>query len=293
MSLRLFATMLFFSAAVLWPIHRAFDTYPDPTHQTPPKNSTISGSFVLGYQALTEQPYLTLNGKDKSHEKGWSYLWSYLVFTWFFSALTLYFMNTETFKVVKIRQDYLGTQSTITDRTFRLTCIPKDIRTEKKIKEFIENLEIGHVQSVNLCREWGELDALMAQRQKILQKLEEAWSAYRSQKALISRVANTANTTNEETEREDDHERHDGQDGRLLGGDSIQNVATERLRPKIRLRFGFLKMRNRKIEYDTRSFTSFLHCIIPPIASIKVVNRLFNTDIPVTDLKTLQCTRLL
>jgi len=246
--------MLFFSAAVLWPIHRAFDTYPDPNHPAPPKNSTISGSSLLSYQALTEQPYLTLDGKGGFSDKGWSYLWSYLAFTWFFSALTVYFMNAETFKIVKIRQDYLGTQSTITDRTFRLTGIPNDIRTEKKIKEFVENLEIGHVQSVTLCREWGELDVLMAQRQKTLLKLEEAWSAYRSQKAVVSRAGNAANTSNEETEREDDHERRDGQDERLLGPDGIHSVAAERQRPKIRLHFGFLKMRNRKIEYDTRNF---------------------------------------
>ncbi|KAI0392114.1 DUF221-domain-containing protein [Xylariaceae sp. FL0594] len=248
MSLRLFATMLFFSATVLWPIHTAFDTYPDPNHPSPPESSTISSSSLSDYEVLTGQRHMVLDDKDGFVDKGWSYLWSYLAFTWFFSALTVYFMNTETFKIVKIRQDYLGTQSTITDRTFRLSGIPKDIRTEKKIKEFVENLEIGHVQSVRLCREWGELDGLIAQRQTILQKLEEAWSAYRSQKPVVPRAGAAADTSSHDPEREDDPERQDGQDERLLGADISRNLAIERPRPKIRLRFGFLKIRSRKVD---------------------------------------------
>ncbi|KAI0459318.1 DUF221-domain-containing protein [Xylaria acuta] len=227
MSLRLFAMMLFFSAAVLWPIHRAFDTS-DP---------------------YSNKSYLdTMKNKDSLGDKNHSYLWSYLVFTWFFSLLTLYYMNSETFKVVKIRQDYLGTQSTVTDRTFRLTGIPRDLRTEEKIKEFVENLEIGHVRGVNLCRDWAEIDGLMVQRRNTLHKLEEAWNAYRSQKAVVPRAAIHDNVGNDGDDQIDDHEEHAEENGRLLAGDSLRGLMGERERPKIRLRFGFLKMRNRKID---------------------------------------------
>ena len=57
------------------------------------------------------------------------------MFTYFFSFVTLYFMHRETFKVIGVRQQYLGTQSTITDRTFRLSGIPRELRAEDKIKE--------------------------------------------------------------------------------------------------------------------------------------------------------------
>ncbi|KAI0404826.1 DUF221-domain-containing protein [Xylaria palmicola] len=247
MSLRLFATMLFFSVAVLWPIHKAFDAYPDLNRSTPPKNDTVS-SLPFNDPFSAESFLVTMKHGDKLEDKSWSYLWSYLVFTWFFSFLTIYFMNSETFKVVKIRQSYLGTQSTVTDRTFRLTGIPKDLRTEEKIKEFVENLEIGHVRNVNLCRKWGELDSLLIQRRKILHKLEEAWSAYRSQKATMPRAAIHNNTTNEANDQLDEHEENADENGRLLADDSLRGLVGEGERPKIRLRFGFLKMQNRKID---------------------------------------------
>lgn len=226
--------MLFFSLVVLWPIHRAFDVTIDP-----PSNP--------------DELYLdTAKRKDKDDDKSSSYLWSYLVFTWFFSCLTLYYMNSETFKVVKVRQDYLGTQSTVTDRTFRLTGIPKDLRNEEKIKEFVENLEIGHVRSVSLCRHWAEIDGLMVQRRNTLHQLEEAWSAYRSQKAMVPRAAIRGNVGNGENEQADDHDEHAEENGQLLAGSSLRDLVGERERPKIRLRFGFLKLRNRRIEYVTR-----------------------------------------
>ncbi|KAI1739398.1 DUF221-domain-containing protein [Xylaria scruposa] len=228
MSLRLFATMLLFSAAVLWPIHKAFDTTADPTADKPSLD--------------------IMKDKGETDDKSWSYLWSYLIFTWFFTFLTLYYMNSETFKVVKIRQDYLGTQSTVTDRTFRLTGIPKDLRTEEKIKEFVENLEIGHVRGVNLCRHWAEIDGLMVQRRNTLRQLEEAWSAYRSQKTVVPRAAVRDSLVNDETEQIEDHEVHAEENGRLLAGNGLRGLVSERQRPKIRLRFGFLKLRNRKID---------------------------------------------
>ncbi|KAI0910533.1 hypothetical protein F4823DRAFT_561880 [Ustulina deusta] len=245
MSLRLFATMMFFSITVLWPIHRTFDTF-DNLHSSPPsKNSSGYPSSLFNNRYLDESFLFTTEGEDGDGDKNSSYLWSYLVFTWFFSSLTVYFMNTETFKLVKIRQDYLGTQSTVTDRTFRLTGIPKDLRTKEKIKEFVENLAIGHVRSVNLCQNWAEIDGLMAQRRNILHKLEEAWSAYRSQKAMAPRATIHHNAVNNGNEQEDGHGEYADENGPLLTGDSLRGLTA---RPKIRLRFGFLKMRNRKID---------------------------------------------
>lgn len=242
MSLRLFATMFVFSIAVLLPIHQAFDddSFPDLGPPTQPNSSTIYPGEPL---------LLPMKDKGKPDDGSWNYLWAYLVFTWFFSLLTIYFMNAETFKVVKIRQDYLGTQSTVTDRTFRLTGIPKDLRAEDKIKDLVENLEIGHVRSVNLCRNWAEIDGLMVRRRDVLHKLEEAWSAYRSQESAVSRATTNHNTVRDE-DGEGDQEEHGepGEDRLLLPGDSLRSLIWER--PKIRLRFGFLKMRNRKIEYD-------------------------------------------
>ncbi|KAI0974302.1 hypothetical protein F4678DRAFT_422191 [Xylaria arbuscula] len=248
MSLRLFATMLFFSLTVLWPIHSAFDSNPNLYHPPPPDKSSTSFSSLFGNRYLDEASLFATKHKHRLDDESRNYLWSYLVFTWFFSLLTVYFMNTETFKVVKIRQDYLSTQSTVTDRTFRLSGIPKDLRTEEKIKAFVENLEIGHVRSVNLCRDWAEIDGLIVERRNILHKLEEAWSAYKSQKALAPRAALSHNAVNDENEQEDADGEYADENGPLLAVESPLGSNGERARPKIRLRFGFLKMRNRKID---------------------------------------------
>ncbi|KAI1208009.1 DUF221-domain-containing protein [Annulohypoxylon truncatum] len=250
MSLRLFATILFFALVVLWPIHNTFDA----GTTIPPGKAHGNHSFYTDLFRIPDSHFPTnfehILEDPELEDKSWSYLWAYMVFTWFFSFLTMYFMNYETIKVIKIRQDYLGTQSTITDRTFRLTGIPQDIRTEEKIKEFVENLEIGHVRSVTLCRNWTEIDRLMAQRQVLLRKLEEAWSAYLARRPAAALVSDdqqpeTADGATRETEN---HDGEPQENGRLLASNSLRDALAERARPKIRLRFGFLKLRSRKTD---------------------------------------------
>ncbi|KAI1415839.1 DUF221-domain-containing protein [Hypoxylon sp. FL1857] len=246
MSLRLFATMFFFAVVVLWPIHNTFDAGTStPPGDTPGNGSSyinLTHSRDLHFSTRLDNTLVAPDPEDKS----WTYLWSYMAFTWFFSFLTIYFMNSETNKVIKIRQDYLGTQSTITDRTFRLTGIPRDLRSEEKIKEFVENLEIGHVRSVTLCRNWAEIDALVAQRQAVLRKLEEAWSVYLARQPAVGLPSSDQPRVTEGDAVQDDEETQEN--GRLIAGDSLQNLVTESARPKIRLRFGFFRLRNRKID---------------------------------------------
>ncbi|KAI1431565.1 DUF221-domain-containing protein [Xylaria sp. CBS 124048] len=248
MAIRLFSTMLFFSIIVLWPIHRAFDSSSDPT--TP---NGVAQYMSSPFYDPSEDDLLLATLKEKPIRgfKNWNYLWSYLVFTWFFSLLTVYFVNKETFKLVKVRQDYLGTQSTVTDRTFRLTNIPRELRSEENIKKFVENLEIGHVRNVNLCRDWAEIDDLMAQRKHTLRKLEKAWTTYKAQKSAISRSAAQNSVPNGQHEQQNEHDELLDERARLLDGNSPRDGMGgmgEIERPKIRLRFGFLKMRNRKVD---------------------------------------------
>ncbi|KAI1335608.1 hypothetical protein F5Y15DRAFT_397260 [Xylariaceae sp. FL0016] len=254
MAMRLFLTMLFFSVAVLLPIHNAYDKRPYPGSGGGNGTNLSSTTTAYNYQLFEPTDGSNRFGKHDDQFKNRAYLWSYMAFTWFFSLLTIYFMNSETFKVIQIRQDYLGTQSTVTDRTFRLTGIPEDIRSEEKIKEFVENLEIGHVRAVTLCRDWSEIDALMVQRQATLRKLEEAWSVYLAQKPSVPRAAqplpedesNGNGPEHEDIDSDDDPDSREG--GRLLAGNRLRNPIVERKRPKVRLRFGFLKMRNRTID---------------------------------------------
>jgi len=180
------------------------------------------------------------------------------IFTYFFTALTLFFMQKETAKIIRIRQDYLGTQSTITDRTFRLSGIPKELRTEAKIKELVERLEIGKVDSVTLCCNWKELDDLMDQRQTVLAKLEETWSVYLSQKpmrAVDGRPEGVADpdTTGSNGGLREGTDVEAVESDSLLGGPSSRPFQ-ERERPQTRYWYGFLRLQSRKtdaIDYFT------------------------------------------
>ncbi|KAK7951370.1 uncharacterized protein PG986_007098 [Apiospora aurea] len=257
MSMRLFSVMFFFAAVVLWPINITFGAIaPVPGDGNDDSNKT---SFSYNFNSNAYNPFTAVDDGDNSDfgsQTESNYLWAYLAFTWFFSFLVVYYLNSETFKIIKVRQEYLGTQRTITDRTFRLTGIPKDLRTEEKIKDFVEGLEIGHVKSVTLCRDWAEIDGLMADRKAVLRKLEEAWSVHLSKKptaaeprlrtpgqgngdAVNGEATNGDADVDQETVREE---------SRLLANESLRNLMSERPRPTTRIRFGFFKMRSRQTD---------------------------------------------
>lgn len=250
--MRLFAIMLVFAVAVLWPINHTYEHSIDVGR---PKNETGNGTeWEWGYSGQYGQarvgPYgLLAKTDDDGSSDSWlywnkPYLWSYLAFTWFFSILTLYYMDHETFRIIKVRQDYLGTQSTVTDRTFRLAGIPRDLRTEDKIKQFVENLEIGKVKSVTLCRNWAEIDALMARRKTLLRQLEESWSVYLAK----TPASGTRPARNQHATPHHDAEGGNQEDGPLLAGENLQTLMTERPRPQTRIWYGFLGLQSRRTD---------------------------------------------
>jgi calcium permeable stress-gated cation channel len=168
MAIKYLVVVLFFALVVIKPVH---DSYPDETHRNAtkpdPKPSFLDTTLIT----TASNPIRSLV-MDIPYEA--DYLWMYLVFAYFFSGLALYCITTESRRIIDIRQEYLGSQSTITDRTIRLSGIPKDLQSESKIKHFVEGLEIGKVESVLLCRDWESLDVLMEKRSKVLRKLERA-----------------------------------------------------------------------------------------------------------------------
>lgn len=174
----------------------------------------------------------------------------YVVFTYVFSAMGLYLLLQETNKINRTRQAYLGTQTSTTDRTIRLSGIPPQLRSEEKIKEFIENLQIGKVEKVSLCRNWRHLDRLMQDRQKAVRKLEEAWAkhvGYRrgsksseSLPTVRSRFPRSAAASDEVDERTELISSEDG------GTSHIQDY--ESPRPTRRLWYGPFSLRSRKVD---------------------------------------------
>jgi len=107
-----------------------------------------------------------------------SYLWAYLVFTYVFTGLLSFFLLAQSRIVSKQRQEYLGSQSSVADRTIKLSGIPTELRDENKLRDHIEKLRIGDVTAVTICRDWSEIDKLSEQRAAVLRELEEAYVAW-------------------------------------------------------------------------------------------------------------------
>jgi hypothetical protein len=234
MAIRILAILTFFSYVVLLPINLKI---PD-LHKKP--GDDPKAEFA---QRTILKPPGSWENSDKT------FLWTWLVFTYFFTALTIYIMNKETFRVIRIRQEYLGTQSTVTDRTFRLSGLPSSLKTEAAIKELVEKLEIGQVESVNLCRNWKELDSLVEERANILTKLEETWSVYIGKQAgpavLVRRLRRSRDAEYRDEEEEGD--RVPGENDSLLSPHRTPELP-DRERPTITLRYGLLKMRTKKLD---------------------------------------------
>jgi len=174
MAIKHLAITLLFAVVIIKPVH---DHFPENDGSKP--NATNPDAQFLSQQFSNGPTNIDLKkpSKPPSSYKA-DYLWMYLVFAYFFTFLAFWLITTESKRIIEIRQQYLGSQSTITDRTIRLSGIPPELRSEEKIKEFVEELEIGKVESVLLCRNWKELDDLMVKRMTILRRLEEAWTVY-------------------------------------------------------------------------------------------------------------------
>ncbi|KAL9107089.1 MAG: hypothetical protein Q9227_007955 [Pyrenula ochraceoflavens] len=177
------------------------------------------------------------------------FLWMYVIFVYFFTGLAIRLLVNTTTRIIGIRQGYLGSKSTLTDRTLRLSGIPESMRTEESITAFIENLNIGKVENVMICKDWKSLDKLIAARLTCLRRLEEAWTVHlgfrrieRNNGSLpIVQPPPPAPEINGEEE----------EDSRLLSGtqmDSGHITPYARDRPTTRIWYGPFNSRSRKID---------------------------------------------
>jgi hypothetical protein len=252
MAIKFLMLTLFFSLVVILPIQVHY-TGEYVWHRKGNGTDNMQSYVFTPQTRVLNQGYRILGGDgDDMEVPQTSFLWVYVVFVYLFSAYAIYLLITETTKIIRIRQDLLGSQSTITDRTFRLSGIPPDLRSEEKIKGFLEDLGIGNVESVMVCRDWEELDGLIGRRTSVLRKLEEAWTEHlghrreRRRRGSLSTAqsAPRIHTTDRENEDEDEH-------GRLLeDGDTEQDLVMpySQARPTTRIWYGFLNLESRKID---------------------------------------------
>lgn len=229
-AIKYLSVTLFFSLTVILPVNWKFTG--QPIFYYPPDNETSPDRFSFGEAKEPKKPAI-----DKHN----GYLWMYVVFVYFFTIVAIYLLVVETKNIIRVRQAYLGTQATVTDRTIRLSGIPKEMRSEEQIKDFIEQLEIGQVDGVMLCRDWRKLDDLMSKRMQCLRKLEESWAVYLGHHASPRRGRRGHNADG------DEHEN-----SALLSRSEMeqaQHVLTaDRERPTLTIRYGPLKLYRKKID---------------------------------------------
>ena len=247
MAIRFLAVTLFFSLVVILPVHIHYtgDWGFSSNGTDPNTNSTT-------YSKLPRRSLLLQADEEEPSNDFWQgllapptdFLWMYVAFVYLFSGLALYLIITNTKKIIGIRQNFLGSQSTITDRTIRLSGIPEELRSEEKIKETVESLEIGKVDSVMLCRNWKELDELIEKRMAVLRKLEEAWTVH---------LGHTRSKSHRASLRRVHPPDSDGEyeDSPLLDedtNDQIHVTPYAQDRPMTRIWYGFLGLQSRRID---------------------------------------------
>ena len=177
------------------------------------------------------------------------YLWMYIAFAYLFSGIAIYLLIAETRRIIEIRQEYLGSQATVTDRTIRLSGIPPELRDEERLKEFLESLDIGKVENVTLCRQWRELDKAMTERMDLLRRLEEAYTIHLGHRSVERNLESlpisqppppgpsVASIPDEEQE----------ESARLMGANG--NAAPyDRVRPQVKIRFGRFKLHSKQVD---------------------------------------------
>lgn len=223
-AIRFLLAVFIFAVAIILPLHYKYTgQYGVPGWDNRPGNETMI--------AEKEKP-VTDPG----------YLWIYVLFAYVFSGLAIYMLLQETNIIIRVRQTYLGNQTSTTDRTIRLSGIPHDLSTEEQIKEFVEGLRVGKVESITVCRKWRELDELIDERMNVIRELERAWTKHLGYKRPKG-DGNTLPLTNQHP--------HDGDDERsgLLSGSEhghISDYSNER--PKVRIWYGPFKLRFRMID---------------------------------------------
>lgn len=189
--------------------------------------------------------------KEKDDEKPITdppYLWIYVIFPYVFTALAIYLLLQQTNSIIRTRQTYLGNQTSTTDRTVRLSGVPRELKSEEQIKDFVEGLRVGKVETVTLCRNWCQIDQLIDERMHMVRELERAWTKHIGYTRPPS-DGNTLPLTHQPPPASRFSLDESDERSQLLaeaGREHVSGYVNER--PTVRLWYGPLKLRYRSID---------------------------------------------
>lgn len=176
MCIRALAMCVLFAVTIISPIRYSFTgrvDFPDRGDEDGGETLEIMAKTVLSILAWIPGFFRKKNAEDYE-----TFLWMYTVFTYVFTFVLLFFLFRQTVKIINMRQQYLGKQCSITDRTIKILGIPPVLREEEALRRHINSLGVGVVDSVCIVKEWTTLGALFKARVKVLKKLETQWVSY-------------------------------------------------------------------------------------------------------------------
>lgn len=176
MAIKLLFLCWLFAVSIISPIRYHYTGDYDQNDGTNGKNKTKALSSL--FSIFSADPSTPLDPSDPSGYWFNSYLLIYVIFTYLFTYITCHFLINQAKTVINKRQQILGKQNSVTDRTIRLSGIPPELRSEKVLKETIEKLHIGTVEKIAICKEWKKIDYLFKKRAGIIKKLEFYWANY-------------------------------------------------------------------------------------------------------------------
>lgn len=179
MSIKILAVCVVFAFTVISPIRYKMTgrvDFPDGDDDGDENEEGLRKLVNLSRRSISG--WLILLIKDNNLEEYESFLWMYTVFTYVFTFVVLYLLYKQTVKIIAMRQTYLGQQSSITDRTIKLSGIPPMLREEEALKRHINSLGVGEVDDIVIVKEWNTLNDLFKMRKKIVSKLEVEWLEY-------------------------------------------------------------------------------------------------------------------
>lgn len=253
LAIKFLVITFFFSLIVIKPVH---DAFPDDDDKQPGNDKQRNGAD--GGNKLYKGSFSSFMQSPSNHttpffpdDFDYDYLWMYVAFAYVFSGILIYLVISETRKVIEVRQEYLGSQTTVTDRTIRLSGIPPDLQDEEKIKDFIESLDIGKVESVTLCCKWKELDHAMIERSNILRRLEEAYTIHHGHRRVERNLETLpiAQPAPPEPIASSAQDQDTEESSGLMPASAQAHVAPyDRVRPKTIIRYGWMKLQSKRVD---------------------------------------------
>ncbi|KAI9308758.1 hypothetical protein BJ944DRAFT_236715 [Cunninghamella echinulata] len=100
-----------------------------------------TGQYEVGIDVLTISGINYLNGKlSETSDLRW--YWSPFTATWLFTLIIMYFIHSFSNEYIKLRQRYFREEGNEAAKTVLLSNLPHDIRSDEKLKAWVESLGI-------------------------------------------------------------------------------------------------------------------------------------------------------